>query len=340
MKKMMALMLAVVIVFGLAACASADGISITAPEAPAELDDSSNKVLIYSATEEYRIEYFMKRLKEQFPEYDITMEYMSTGSLAAKLLAEGQDTDIDIVYDLDASYTEMMGDYLADLSMYDQSIYMDDCVSPSGKFLPTLRNGGAVIINPAVLEKRGLKEPTCYADLLKPEYKGLISMPNPKSSGSGYMFLKSLVNAWGEEEAFDYFEKLSENILQFTTSGSGPVNALVQGEAAIGLGQTGQAVTEINNGVNLKILYFDEGSPYSLYCFAIPEGKQNRKAVKDVFDFFYTDLVTEDLELFFPEPIYKDYAPEIENYPKNIKYSDMSGNTAEEKERLLEMWEY
>ncbi len=340
MKKVFSMLLIVAVVLSVSFCAYAEGFKITAPEATEKLDNSSNRVLIYHATEEYRVEYFMNRLKEQFPDYDIIMEYMPTGNLAAKLITEGYDTDIDIVYDLDASYVEQMDEYLADLSAYDQSIYMEDCISPTSKFLPTLRNGGAIIINPAVLEERGLKEPTCYDDLLKPEYQGLISMPNPKSSGSGYMFLKSLVNAWGEEKAFEYFDALAENILQFTSSGSGPVNALVQGEAAIGLGQTGQAVTEINKGANLKILYFEEGSPYSLYCFGIPEGKQNRKAVKDVFDFFYTELVTEDLELFFPEPIYKEYTPEIDNYPKDIHYADMSNNTAAEKTRLLENWEY
>lgn len=339
MKRTMAWIMALTLLLASAA-GFASGIEITAPETSPELDDSSNKVMIYCATEDYRIEYFMKRLKEKFPEYDIAMEYMSTGNLAAKLLAEGKDTDADIVYDLDAGYAAQLSDCLADLSAYDQTIYMDDCVVPAKNFLPTLRNGGAIIINPAILEERGLAVPASYADLLKEEYKGLVSMPNPKSSGSGYMFLKSLVNAWGEEEAFEYFDALAENILQFTTSGSGPVNALVQGEAAIGLGQTGQAVTEINNGANLQIIYFAEGSPYSLYGFGIPEGKQNRKAVKEVFDFFYTDLVTEDLELFFPEPIYKDYAPEIENYPKNIQYADMSNNTSEEKARLLDKWEY
>jgi len=165
-------------------------------------------------------------------------------------------------------------------------------------------------------------------------------MPSPKSSGTGYMFVKSLVNAWGEDQAFDYFDQLAENILQFTSSGSGPVNALVQGEAAIGLGMTSQAVTKINEGANLKILYFEEGSPFSLYGFAIPEGKQNRKAVIDVFNFFYTDLVYEDKELYFPEKIYKDVDFEVKNFPTGITYADMSGNTTEEKMRLLEDWEY
>ena len=299
-----------------------------------------NRVVIYSGAEEYRNEYFMKRLKEQFPAYDISIEYMPTGNLAAKLAAEGTATDIDIIYDLDYSYAGLVEAYLCDLSSYDQSIYTDDVIATSGRYMAECRNGGAIIINPDVLAAKGLAEPTCYADLIKPEYKGLISMPSPKSSGTGYMFVKNLVNAWGEKEAFDYFNKLADNILQFTSSGSGPVNALVQGEAAIGLGMTAQAVTKINEGANLKILFFEEGSPFSLYGFAMPEGKQNKKAVKEVFDFFYTTLVPEDKELFYPEKIYKDKDYVIENYPTDIKYGDMSNNTTEEKTRLLANWEY
>ena len=341
MKKMIALLLTAITVFSLAACANAEvGGLLQAPESTVELDNSSNRVVVYSGAEEYRNEYFAKRLKEQFPDYDISIEYMPTGNLAAKLAAEGTDTDMDIFYDLDYSYAGLVEQYLADVSAYDQSVYMDDCKVASNKYLCEVRNGGAIILNPDVLAAKGIEEPTCYADLLKPEFKNLISMPNPKSSGTGYMFVKSLVNAWGEDEAFDYFDKLAENVLQFTSSGSGPVNALVQGEVAVGLGMTAQAVTAINDGANLKIIFFEEGSPYSLYGFAMPEGKQTRKAVKDVFDFFYTTLVPEDKELFYPEQIYKEKTFEIDNYPTGIVYADMSGNTTEEKTRLLENWEY
>lgn len=311
-----------------------------APDRKDDLDKSSNEVVIYSGAEEYRNEYFLKRLNEEFPDYDITIEYMPTGNLAAKLAAEGVDTDMDIFYDLDFSYAGLVEQYLADVSAYDQSIYVDDCKVEGGRYLAATRNGGAVIINPDVLAAKGIAEPTSYADLLKPEFKGLVSMPDPKSSGTGYMFIKSLVNAWGEEKAFEYFDGLAENILQFTSSGSGPVNALVQGEAAVGLGMTAQAVTKINEGANLKILFFEEGSPYSLYGYAIPEGKQNRKAVVDVFDFFYTTLVLEDKELYYPEQVFVGQVNNIENYPTDINYADMKGNTTEEKQRLLENWEY
>lgn len=298
------------------------------------------RVLIYSSCEEYRNAHFQKRLNEQFPDYDVVIEYMSTGNQAAKIMAEGTQTQADILYDMESGYYDMLEPYMADLSSYDRSKYAADVATLSDKFLTEVRNGGAILVNTDVLKKYDLKKPENYNDLLDPAYKGLISMPNPKSSGTGYMFLLSLVNAWGEDEALDYFDSLNDNILQYTSSGSGPVNALVQGEVAIGLGMIAQAVTSINEGAPLDILFFTEGAPYSIYGFGIVEGKQNRACVREVFDFFYNTLVDEDKALYFPEQIYKNKTFEVTNYPTDIRYADMSGNTSERKQQLLSNWEY
>lgn len=302
---------------------------------------NKNSVIIYTSAEDYVVEDLNKRLEEEFPDYDITLEYMSTGNHAAKLLAEGKNTECDISYDMEYGYLSQLSEegILADLSDYDMSIFCDDTVE-SDDYMIHLRNSGAIIINTEVLKEKGLSEPTSYEDLLKPEYKGLISMPSPKSSGTGYMFLKSLVNAWGEDEAFEYFDKLTENILQYTSSGSGPVNALVQKEAAIGLGMTAQAVVQINEGEPLKILYFEEGAPFCLYGQAMIAGKEDRECVKEVFDFLVEEYSYEYNEKFFPEQIFKDTVYEVENYPKDIKYADMSNNSIDEKNRLLDKWKY
>ena len=69
---------------------------------------------------------------------------------------------------------------------------------------------------------------------------------------------------WGEEKALDYFDKLNENVKQYSESGSGPVKLLIQGECAVGTALTYQVVTEINNGNPLKMIYPESGSPYSL----------------------------------------------------------------------------
>lgn len=301
---------------------------------------ADNKVVIYSSAEEYRNEFLQQELNKQFPDYQITIEYMTSGNQAAKLLAEGTGSACDISYDLEYGYVDKLRGVLADLSSYDTTQFLDELVDPGMNVLPELRNGGCIAINRKLLADKGVAVPTSYQDLLKPEYKGLISMPNPKSSGTGYMFLKSLVNAWGEEEAFEYFKELTPNVLAYTSSGSGPVNALVQGEAAIGLAMTAQTVTEINNGADLEILYFEEGSPYSSYGMAMVKGKEQRESVKAVFDYLLNTLVPMEKEKFFPEKIYKDKDFTITNYPTDIQYADMSNDTAAEKERLLAKWQY
>ncbi|MCL2804763.1 MAG: extracellular solute-binding protein [Treponema sp.] len=303
-----------------------------------KVDDSS--VIIFTSTEDFRTEHMLQLLKDQFPEYNITMQVMSTGSHAAKLKAEGTQTEADIILNLETGYLEGLQDILADLSSYDLSEFLPELVPESKRFLPWDKSSGAIVINRAKLGN--LPVPASYQDLLNPIYKGLISMPNPKSSGTGYMFLVSLINAMGEDAAFDYFDRLAENILQFTTSGSGPVNALIQGEVAIALGMTLTTVNAINTrGVSFELLFFNEGAPNITTGFGIVKGKENRPAVKEVFEFAMTKLVRDDKELFCPEPVMINQVNNIANYPRNIPYANMDGvYDLAWKEKLLERWNH
>ena len=304
--------------------------------------DNGNKVVIYSSDEDYINAYFQERLNAQFPDYDIVIEYRSTGENAALLKSEGTGTSCDIVWGLEVGYLDKMPNLLADISDYSNDHYVEDMKMGDGKYLVAHRYSGCIVVNKDMLAKKGLAVPTSYEDLLKPEYKNLIAMPNPKSSGTGYIYLKSLVNAWGEEKAFKFFDDLytSGNMMQFTSSGSGPINLLVQGEIAIAMGMTSQAVIQKNDGQPFEILFFEPGAPYTACGYGIVEGKQNDQAVKDVFDFFYNTLVQEEKDKFLPETIFEGQEMKVEGYPTDITYADMSGNTADEKTRLLAKWIY
>jgi iron(III) transport system substrate-binding protein len=302
----------------------------------------NNSVIIYTSTEDFRTEHMQELLKEKFPNYDITIQTLSTGNHAAKLKAEGTETEADIILNLETGYMEGLQDILADLSSYNLSEFLPELVPASKRFLPWDKSSGAIVINRSKLEGLSLPVPASYQDLLKPVYKGLISMPNPKTSGTGYMFLVSLINAWGEDAAFTYFDSLAQNILQFTTSGSGPVNALIQGEVAIGLGMTLTAVNAINTrGIPLELLFFAEGAPNITTSFGIIKGKETRPVVKEVFEFTMVKLLKDDKELYCPEAIFKNQQVNIPNYPKNIPYAKMDGvYDLSLKERLMEKWKY
>lgn len=304
---------------------------------PAEKD---NSIVIWTSGEDYKNQYYLEELEKKFPDYEISLEYMNSSTIAAKVMEEGKNCTCDIIQSEEYGYLYKCEDYLAELSDFDFSMFLEDIVPESHKFTPEVKNGGCIILNPAVLESKGVEKPTSYQDLLDPKYKGLISMPSPASSGTGYMFLRELTNEWGEDEAFKYFEDFSKNVLQYTSSGSGPVNALVQGEAGIGLGMISQAVNEIKEGVNLEIVFFDEGAPYSMYGNAVLASSAERECVMEVFNYLAIDLCKGDNELYFPDQIFKDYVPDVEGFPKNVDYGDMSNDTLDEKERLLARWSF
>ena len=299
------------------------------------------EVVIYSAMETFRNDDLKEQLKEKFPDLDVVIQYISTNKGAAKLKLEKKQTDADIIIAFDIQSLELIKDGLADLSEYDVAHYMEGLNPEHNKYRIWEKFAGAIVVNMDVIEKLNLPVPNSYEDLLNPVYKELISMPDPKSSGTGYFFLKNRVNEIGEDEAFEYFKELYPNIKQFTESGSGPIKLLLQEEVAVGLGMTFQAVGEINKGANLKIIYPEEGSPYSLAGVAMIEGKQHREEVKQVFEFLYDEFIFHDKAYYSPELIFKEQEVKVENYPQNIQYANMEGlSSAEEKQRLLRKWEY
>ena len=326
MKKGILLLLAITILFTVLAYSS-----------------GQESIVICASSEQYRNDSMQQQLSERFPQYNIVVMYMSTGKAAAKVYAEGPGTEVDILVGLETGYLNKLRDNLADSSGLSSIPYLDGLTPADNGNLWTTweRQAGAIIVNREVLDKYGLEAPKTYEDLLKPEYKGLIAMPDPKSSGTGYFFYKNWVNNWGDQATLAYVDKLYENIKQFTESGSGPIKLLKQGEVAIGLALTFQAVSEINEGQPFEIIFPPEGSPYSLTGTAVIDGHLQKKGVAEVYEFIANEVLVYDKEHFSPEQIFAGQTNNLENYPEDIPYADMSGiQDDKEKERLLAQWKY
>ncbi len=304
---------------------------------------SRESIVICASSEQYRNDSLQAQLNEKFPQYNIIVMYMSTGKAAAKVYAEGPDTEIDILVGLETGYLNKIKESLGDISGKSRIPYVEGLTPADNgnRWITWERQAGAIVVNREILEKHGLEAPKTYADLLKPEYQGLVAMPDPKSSGTGYFFYKNWVNLWGDEQALAYVDALYPNLKQFTESGSGPIKLLKQGEVAIGLALTFQAVTEINSGQPFEIIFPPEGSPYSLTGTAVLEGHQDKTGVAQVYDYIIHEGLLLDKENFSPEIICRGQTVTLPNYPADIPYADMTGiQDDREKERLLALWKY
>lgn len=300
--------------------------------------NKKDSVVIYSSMEEDRNQALTEQLKEQFPDVDVVVQYMATGNSAAKIKNEGKNIEADIVLDLETAHMVNLEDNFADISEFDTSIYLDG-INTSSNYLTWVKYSMNLIIDNKYFKEHNLEVPKTYEDLLKSEYKNLIAMPDPKTSGTGYGFYLNVVNIMGEDEAISYFKKLKDNLREFTTSGSGPTNLLKQGEIAIALGMTSQGVSAINEGYDFSIVSLDTGSPYNTTSFGIIKGKENKENVKEVFQWLIDGFGVYDKENFMPDIILKEQNVKVENYPTDLKDADMTGiDSIDTKEKLTEKW--
>lgn len=310
---------------------------------------ASERVVIYTAAEDERIAYIQEELNKQFPDYEIVIQSLGTGQLLSKLQAEGKDTDCDIFYDLEVVNAEIIlhtnPDLFADLSDYDFSIYDASVTGYTERHHKYAVNGktyGAFLVNTKVLEEKDIPIPATYEDMMDPINNELISMPNPKSSGTGYSYYNGMVTILGLDEGLAYFDSLNLNIKEYTTSGSAPAKAAVRGDVAIAYGLLWQCVNYANENEGLIVVIPDKGLAYDLFTMGMISGHETRPAVKEVFTYFYNELNRTQCALFNPDIIYTDMpAAEIPNYPTGFDEITMEGMfDFEYKQDLLDRWEY
>lgn len=329
--------------FVLAGCGSTDDQNSTSSGA------GKDRVVIYTAAEDERIAYIQAELDKQFPDTEIVIQSLGTGQLLSKLQAEGKDSDCDIFYDLEVVNAEIIlnaaPDLFVDLSDYDFSIYDPSVTGYTDRHHKYAVNGktaGAFLVNTKMLEEKGLPIPTTYEDMLKPEYAGLISMPSPKSSGTGYSYYNGMVTILGEEAAMKYFEELNPNIKEYTTSGSAPAKAAVRGDVAIAYGLLWQCVNYANENEGLTVVVPEQGLAFDLFTMGMISGHETKGSVKEVFTYLYNELNKPQCAKFNPDKIYADMpAAEIQNYPENYKEITMAGLfDFQYKQDLLDKWKY
>ena len=142
-------------------------------------------------------------------------------------------------------------------------------------------------VPPTVLAAQNLPEPTSWADLVKPIYKGQISMAHPASSGTAYtmMATQMFLNNKDVEKGFAYMKLFHSNILQYQKTGAAPARLAGQGEVAIGVVFSHDTVAAIEEGFkDLKVVFPSEGTGYEIGGEALVKNAPDPIAGKTFLD--------------------------------------------------------
>jgi iron(III) transport system substrate-binding protein len=142
-----------------------------------------------------------------------------------------------------------------------------------------------ICFNTVEAEKQGLSKPVSWQDLTKPEYKGKIVMPNPASSGTGFLDVSAWLQTFGEKQGWAYMDGLHQNIGQYVHSGSKPCKLAAAGEFPIGISFEYPAVQLKRQGAPLDIILPKEGLGWEIEATAVIKGTPHEDAAKKLADF-------------------------------------------------------
>ena len=254
---------------------------------------NAQDLTVYTALEADQIKAYQAAFEKAYPDIKIKWVRDSTGVVTAKLLAEKANPQADVVMGL-AATSLMLLDKEGMLQGY----------APAGldKIKKTMRDpadppkwvgmdvwASAICYNTVEGGKRSIPAPESWADLTKPEFKGQIVMPNPASSGTGFLMVSGWLQMMGEEAAWKYMDALHQNIAAYTHSGSKPCKQAAAGEFAVGISFEYRANQSKKDGAPIEAILPKEGLGWDMEASAMMATTKQAEAAKKLLDWSATE---------------------------------------------------
>ena len=295
MKKIIALLLALMMLFSLAACAAKEE-APTEEAAPAEeateaspLDgliaaaQAEGELTVYGSCEEAYLSAACQKFEEL---YGIKVDYqrLSTGEVYTKIEEEAGNPSGDVWFGgtTDPYNEAVVAGLLQPYEAINASHLLGDVYKDAdNNWFGIYKGILGFMCNKEELDRLGLATPQDWDDLLDPSYEGLIGLSNPSTAGTAKLVINTMIQMKGHDEAMEYFKALDKNVYQYTKSGSGPSKMVGPGECVIGIGFLHDGITQILNGYdNIELVIPASGTSFEIGATAIFKGAKHENAAK------------------------------------------------------------
>ena len=318
-KRIQAIGLAALFIFILAACGNSG--AVNAPEAKASPppaapvsaaseadtagDPFSGEIVVYTALEDEQVTEYLDVFNSEYPDIKVNVVRDSTGIITAKLLAEKNNPQADLVWGTAAS-SMMVLDSEGMLEEY----------APAGveRILPQFKSDKsvptwvgidawetAIVVNTVEFAKTGANPISSYEDLLQPELKDAIVLSNPASSGTGLLTVAGLLQLKGKDSGgWEFLDRLDENIAMYVHSGSKPAKMAGAGEAVIGISFGYAGIKQIRDGAPVEVIFPAEGSGWDLEANALMKKDGSPAAAKTFLDWAISDVAMDLYKANYP----------------------------------------
>ena len=303
------------------------------------------KLTVYSGLEADQVTAYKAAFEAANPDIEIAWVRDSTGVITARILAEKDNPRADMIWGLGASSVALF-DSMGLLEPYaPKGLDQIKQTFRSPKNPPAWTGMDAwlavMCFNTVEGAKKNLPKPAAWADLGNPVYKDSIVMPNPASSGTGYQAVYAWIQIMGEKAAWEFMDKLHQNIAVYTHSGSAPCVQSAKGERVVGIGFDMRGAREKTAGAPIDIILAKEGAPWDMEATAIVKGTKNLAAAQKLADFAISKGAYELYGKYYAIVGYPGMNPAPPNYPPSADAAMAKidlGKMGQERAKILAEW--
>lgn len=306
---------------------------------------AATDLTVYTAFEPEQLAELKTAFERQHPDINIKWVRDSTGVVTARLLAEKAQPKADVVWGLAATslmqldQQQMLAGYAPKGLDKLDSRFRDPKAEPHWIGLDAFFS--AICFNKVEAEKQGIPAPTNWSDLTKPIYKGKVIMPNPSSSGTGFLSVAGWLQTMGEQQGWQYMTGLHQNIDRYTHSGSAPCKLAASGETVVGISFDFPATSLKGKGAPIDVIFPSEGSGWDMEAAAILKGTPKLEAAKQLLDFAATEQANSLYNKSFAVVAIPQVAKARDGYPADIKGQMIENDfawAARERNQILSQW--
>lgn len=305
----------------------------------------SQRLVVYTAAEADQLPAYEASFKKAHPDVDIVWVRDSTGVVTAKLLAESKAEQADVVFAL-AATSMMQLDAQGLLAPYKPAgIERFDARFRDGRAVPHWTGedlwSAVVCVNTIEAKKHNLPLPSSWEDLTNPVYRGMISMPNPASSGTGLLAVAAWLQIFGEEKGWAYMDRLNENIATYDHSGSKPCKDAARGEIPIGISIDFRAAQAKEEGLPIELVIPKEGLGWDLEATGLVAGTQHPELAKMFVDWAMSpeamQLYAQNFALVADPKVHTTASKLPPDLRAHLASVDLAW-TAKNRERIITEW--
>ncbi|MDR0363365.1 MAG: extracellular solute-binding protein [Planctomycetota bacterium] len=285
---------------------------------------------------------YRRDLAEKFPDLSIKWVRESGGPITARLLAEKDNPQADIIFGLALSGV-LAVDRQGGLETYRPEgmdsvppMLRDDRDHPTWAGMNVVV--GALAVNTRECERLGIPVPESWRDPIKPEYRGHIVMPNPLSSGTAYLHVTGWLQNLGEDKAWEFMEALDKNVKMYVHSGSKPAQMAAMGETPIGVSVDAYIATYLKKRTPLETVVPVDGVGWDIVAATLVKGGKNPEAARRLMDYAVSpDSARIGLEFDYLPVRPENDGPRQAELCSRLLPMDLR-RAAEERDRVLAEW--